>query len=95
VKNIRGKTNAGELQKVSRQIDIRGMTIDEAVQTLDKFIDDAIMANLPEVIVIHGKGTGALRKGVRKYLENHSGIQKVKIGEYNEGGDGVSVAVLR
>jgi len=90
-----GRLNTTQLQGVSRQIDIRGMTIDEAVPTLDKFIDDAVMANLPEVLVIHGKGTGALRKGVRRYLENHPNVQTVKIGEYNEGGDGVSVAVLR
>ncbi|MBP1764870.1 MAG: mutS2, partial [Firmicutes bacterium] len=89
------RLNTAQLQGVSRQIDIRGMTIDEAVPTLDKFIDDAVMANLPEVLVIHGKGTGALRKGVRRYLENHPNVQTVKIGEYNEGGDGVSVAVLR
>ncbi len=89
------RLNVAQLQGVSRQIDIRGMTIDEAVPTLDKFIDDAVMTNLPEVLVIHGKGTGALRKGVRRYLENHPNVQKVKIGEYNEGGDGVSVAVLR
>lgn len=95
VKKSVGKLNVSQLKEAARQIDIRGMTIDEAVQTLDKFIDDAIMASFHEVMVIHGKGTGALRKGVRQYLQNHPGVQSVKIGEYNEGGDGVSVAVLR
>jgi len=95
IKKSVGKLSVSQLKGAARQIDIRGMTIDEAVQTLDKFIDDAIMASFHEVLVIHGKGTGALRKGVRQYLQNHPGVQAVKMGEYNEGGDGVSVVGLR
>lgn len=79
---------------VARQIDIRGMTIEEAEVLLDKYIDDAVLAGLNEVLIIHGKGTGALRKGVKSYLENHSHIKGIRIADLNEGGTGATVARL-
>lgn len=78
----------------ARQIDLRGMTIEEAETTLDKYLDEAVLAGLHEVLIIHGKGTGALRKGVRSYLENHSHIVQIRIAELNEGGTGATVARL-
>lgn len=78
----------------ARQIDLRGMTIEEAETTLDKYLDEAVLAGLHEVLIIHGKGTGALRKGVRTYLENHSHIVQIRIAELNEGGTGATVARL-
>lgn len=78
----------------ARQIDLRGMTIEEAETTLDKYLDEAVLAGLHEVLIIHGKGTGALRKGVRSYLENHSHIIQIRIAELNEGGTGATVARL-
>lgn len=81
-------------QDISRQIDIRGQTIEEAETALEKYLDDAILAGLGEVLVIHGKGTGALRKGVREYLRAHRSVGEIRIGEANEGGDGVTVAKL-
>lgn len=79
---------------ISRQIDIRGMNIEEAEIVLDKFIDDAVLNGLNDIIVIHGKGTGALRKGVRSYLKGHSSVRDISIGEVNEGGDGATVVKL-
>ena len=80
---------------VSRQLDIRGTTVEEAEPIIEKFIDDAIMAGLTEVIVIHGKGTGALRKGVRVFLKGHNLVKDISIAELNEGGDGATVVRLR
>ena len=85
-------TNIGN--SVARQIDIRGINIEEAEMVLDKYIDDAILSGLNEVLIIHGKGTGALRKGVKTYLENHSHIKGIRIADLNEGGTGATVARL-
>lgn len=86
--------NFAKIQEVSRQIDIRGMLVDEAEYVLGKYIDDAILAGLTKIIVIHGKGTGALRKGIRTYLKNHHYVMDISIGELNEGGDGATVVQL-
>lgn len=82
-------------QAVARQIDVRGTNVEEAELILEKYLDDAILAGLSEVIVIHGKGTGALRKGVRSYLKSHHYVRDISIGDFNEGGDGATVVKLR
>ena len=84
----------GKVQSVSREIDIRGMNNDEAEYILEKYIDDAVLAGLDSISVIHGKGTGALRKGVRAFLTAHPRVKGVTIGEINQGGNGVSVVKL-
>ena len=81
-------------QQVSREIDIRGLNNEEAAYVLEKYIDDAVLAGLDSVSVIHGKGTGALRKGVRTFLMAHPRVKSVTIAEINQGGTGVSVAKL-
>ena len=86
------ETGLVKAREISPQIDIRGLTVEEAIHCLEKYLDDALMAGLPEVKIIHGKGTGALRKGVREYLLNHPRIKEVRIAELNQGGTGVSVA---
>ena len=78
-----------------RQIDIRGTTIEEAENIIGKYLDDVILAGLSEAIIIHGKGTGALRKGIRAYLKAHRSVKEINIGEVNQGGDGVTVVKLR
>ncbi|MDR3562677.1 MAG: endonuclease MutS2 [Negativicutes bacterium] len=78
-----------------RQIDIRGTNIEEGEMILDKYLDDAVLAGLGEVIIIHGKGTGALKKGIRAYLRVHRSVKEIQIGEVNQGGDGVTVAKLK
>lgn len=95
-KHSKSKTmNFSKIQKVRREIDIRGMLVYDAEVVLDRFIDDAVLAGLSQVLVIHGKGTGALRKGVRSYLKSHRNVQDISIGELNEGGDGATVVQLR
>lgn len=89
------KRESTVVSAVSRQVDIRGTTVEEAEIIIEKFLDDAIMAGLTEVIVIHGKGTGALRKGVRMFLKSHSLVKDISIAELNEGGDGATVVRLR
>lgn len=96
-KNMIKKTemNFSKVTSVAREIDIRGLMVDEAEIILDKYIDDAILAGLTKVLVIHGKGTGALRKGVRTYLKYHHDVRDISIGELNEGGDGATMVQLR
>lgn len=77
---------------ISRQVDIRGMMVDEACEVLDKYIDDALLAGLKEIIIIHGKGTGALRKGVHDYLKKHRNVASYGLADINEGGSGATVA---
>lgn len=88
------RVSIAKTEAPARQIDIRGMTIEEAETVLDKYIDEAILSGLNEVLIIHGKGTGALRKGVKMYLENHPHITGIRIAELNEGGTGATVARL-
>ena len=83
-----------KMRDISREIDIRGLMVDEAEIVLSKYIDDAILAGFSKVTVIHGKGTGALRKGVRSYLKNHHYVRDISIGELNEGGDGATIVQL-
>lgn len=87
--------NFTKVNSVQRQIDIRGMMVDDAEEVVAKYLDDAILAGMGQVIIIHGKGTGALRKGIRTYLKSHRSVQDISIGELNEGGDGATVVQLR
>jgi DNA mismatch repair protein MutS2 len=80
---------------VSSEIDLRGVNVDDAVIALDKYFDEAIMGNLKMVRVIHGKGTGALKAGLKPFFRNHPHVKSFKDGEYNEGGSGVSIIELK
>ena len=77
------------------EVDLRGMTTDEAEMTLSQFLDRAIMGNLTQVTVIHGKGTGAVRKAVHTYLKRCKGVASFRLGRYGEGEDGVTVVELK
>ena len=83
-----------KMQPVSREIDIRGMNNEEASYVLEKYLDDAALAGLDSVSIIHGKGTGALRKGVQTFLAAHPRVKGISIAEVNQGGTGVSVVKL-
>jgi DNA mismatch repair protein MutS2 len=91
------KTAAPEktVRTASTEIDIRGFTGDEAALELDRFIDNSVMAGLSTVWIIHGKGTGALKKAVREYLKNNQSVKNFRSGVYGEGEDGVTVAELK
>lgn len=88
-------TTAADLQKpVARELDIRGMSGEEALPLVDKFIDDAVLAGLHRVDIIHGKGTGVLRKKVTEFLAEHPRVKTTRIAEWNEGGMGATVVEL-
>ena len=76
------------------EVDLRGMTTDEAELTLAQFLDRAMVSNLTQVTVIHGKGTGAVRKAVHAYLKRCKGVASFRLGRYGEGEDGVTIAEL-
>lgn len=93
------KNGARELlqkaQNVRREIDIRGMMVDEGEQCVGKFIDDAELAGLKDILVIHGKGTGALRKGIHEYLKRHKSVKNFIFADIDEGGSGATVVYLK
>ncbi len=80
---------------VKNEIDLRGKTLDEAMLELDKYIDDVYLAGIKQAYIIHGKGTGILREGIRSYLKKHKHIKNFRTGNYNEGGTGVTVIELK
>ena len=79
----------------SPEVDLRGMMTDEAVAALDQFLDSAVMGKLNEVRIIHGKGTGAVRRAVREHLKRSRYVKSFRPGRYGEGEDGVTIAELR
>ena len=95
VKKFVEKANR-ELRNIatSPEIDLRGMSSDEAINALDIYLDNALMAKLSSVRIIHGKGTGVLRKAVQQHLKRHRRVKSVRLGVYGEGEDGVSIAEL-
>ena len=82
------------LPTVGLELDIRGSTVEEMLPRLEKYLDDAYLGMMPWVRVIHGKGTGALRTGVRSELRKHPLVKNFREGEPGEGGDGVTVVYL-
>ena len=79
----------------SPEVDLRGMMTDEALLVLDRFLDSAVMGRLDTVTVIHGKGTGAVRKAVRDHLKRSKYVKSFRPGRFGEGEDGVTVVELR
>lgn len=80
---------------IKMELDLRGLRYEEAIQRTEKYIDDALLANLHQIHIIHGKGTGALREGVQTLLKRHSRVKNYRFGEAGEGGFGVTVAELK
>ena len=80
---------------VAQEVDLRGMALEEALGEVDKFLDDAVLAALGVVSIIHGKGTGVLRTGIQEHLRRHPHVKSYRLGKYGEGEEGVTVVTLR
>ena len=94
----RGRGAGTLLQKTAnlhREIDVRGLMVDEAEQVIGKFLDDAVIGELGQVLIIHGKGTGALRKGVHDYLKHHKSVARYNFADMSEGGTGATLVDLQ
>ena len=85
----------GKSLTVSPEINLLGKTVDEAVAELDKYLDDAILSHLNTVRVVHGKGTGALRKGIHEYLRRQKHVKSYRLAEFGEGDAGVTIVELK
>ncbi|NLC38496.1 MAG: endonuclease MutS2, partial [Clostridia bacterium] len=82
-------------EEISPEIDLRGCTVEEALEELSKFFDDVLLSNLTTVYLIHGKGTGALRTAIGEYLRDHPRVKNFRLGYQNEGGSGVTVVEFK
>ena len=93
-------TGAGSIKmsksfSVSPEINLIGKTTDEAIPLLDKYLDDAYLAHLPQVRIVHGRGTGALRNAVHKRLKRLNYVQEFRLGEFGEGDTGVTIVIFK
>ena len=95
LKSQSSKIKMSKSLSVSTEINLLGMTCDEAISALDKYLDDAYVAHLPSVRIVHGKGTGALRKAVSVHLRRQSYIKSFRLGEFGEGDAGVTIAEFK
>ena len=91
----KGKVKMGKSMSVSPEINLLGKTVDEAVAELDKYLDDASLAHLTSVRVVHGKGTGALRAGIHQYLKRQKHVKSYRLGAFGEGDAGVTIVELK
>ena len=94
-KTGKGKLKMGKSFSVSPEINLLGKTVDEAVAELDKYLDDASLAHLSTVRVVHGKGTGALRSGIHSYLKRQKHVKSFRLGAFGEGDAGVTIVELK
>ena len=90
-----GKMKMSKTLSVSTEINLLGKTVDEALSLLDKYLDDAYLAHLPSVRVVHGKGTGALRSAVHGHLKRLKYVKEYRLGEYGEGDSGVTIVTFK
>ncbi len=91
----KGRLKMGKSLSVSPEINLLGKTVDEAVAELDKYLDDAVLSHLDSVRVVHGKGTGALRKGIHEYLRRQRHVKSYHLAEYGEGDAGVTIVEFK
>ncbi len=96
----KSKAKYGSMYKVKAQtvktsVDVRGENMDSAADQVEKYLDDVYMAGLPEVVIIHGRGEGILKKGLHEILRKHKNVDSFRSGKYDEGGDGVTVVKMK
>lgn len=90
-----GKIKMSKSSSVSSEINLLGYTVDEAIAVLDKYLDDAYIARIPQVRIVHGKGTGALRSGITSYLHGVPYIKEFRLGQIGEGVEGVTIVTFK
>lgn len=90
-----GSMYKAKAQHVSVTMDVRGKNLDDATMDVDKYLDDATMAGLKEVTLIHGRGEGILKRGIQDMLRHHKHVKQFRKGNFDEGGDGVTVVTLK
>ncbi|MFV0504610.1 MAG: endonuclease MutS2 [Lachnospirales bacterium] len=93
--NIAARARSGKSSNIKVELDIRGHNVEEGLEKLDKYLDDAFLANLKQVSIIHGKGTGVLRRAVHDFLKGNSNIANYRFGEFGEGDLGVTIVTLK
>ena len=90
-----GKIKMSKSSTISPEINLIGMTVDEALPVLDKYLDDAYLSHLNTVRVVHGRGTGALKAGVHKHLKKLKYVKEFRLGEFGEGDTGVTIVTFK
>ena len=93
-RKVSGLVSRGQ-RSVSGEVDLRGMASDEAIMELDKYIDNAVLSGINTITIIHGKGTGVLRKAVQAHLRGHKNINSYRTGTFGEGENGVTIAEIK
>lgn len=94
-KGVRRTVGLNEHDIPGPEVHLRGLTVDEATEKIDKYLDSAVVSGLTQIYVIHGKGTGTLRKVISGYLKKHLAVKSFRLGDWNEGGAGVTVVQLK
>jgi DNA mismatch repair protein MutS2 len=95
VQKIAASVKRSRDDDIRMELDMRGMNLEEAMMATDRFLDEAFLSNLNQVYLIHGKGTGVLRTGLQEYLRRHKHVNSYRMGNYNEGGAGVTIVELK
>ena len=88
------KGNNFKSKNISNEINVIGLNVDEAIFTIDKYLDDCVIAKLATVRIVHGKGTGKLREGIHNYLKTNSHVKSFRLGTFGEGEMGVTIVEL-
>ena len=94
-KTMYSRMYASKSMSVSMSVNVVGQNLDDAQMTVDKYLDDAFMAGLETVSIIHGRGAGILKNGIQQMLKHHKHVKSFRKGEYKEGGDGVTIVTLK
>lgn len=93
--SIRTAGVKSKAQNISSELDVRGEMVEEAIENVDKYLDDVYLSKLPQVTIIHGKGTGALRQAIQQHLKRHPLVKSYRLGKFGEGESGVTIIEMK